>query len=86
MADPGPIPADLELGRLYVQDFRSLCSRINFATTRICAALMRLGVTQKTFQVLRPQFKMAANTWKIKIMKMPLNCNFGILSDKSKNY
>ena len=31
--DPGPIPADLELGRLYVKDLRSLCSRLNLTTT-----------------------------------------------------
>ena len=32
-ADPGPIPANLELGRLYVKDLRSLCSRLNLTTT-----------------------------------------------------
>ena len=32
-ADPGPMPADLELGRLYVKDLRSLCSRLNLTTT-----------------------------------------------------
>ena len=32
-ADPGPIPADLELGRLYVKDLLSLCSRLNLTMT-----------------------------------------------------
>lgn len=32
-ADPGPIPADLELGRLYIKDLRSLCSRLNLKMT-----------------------------------------------------
>ena len=27
------MPADLELGRLYVKDLRSLCSRLNLTTT-----------------------------------------------------
>ena len=31
-ADPGPIPSDLELGRLYVKDLRSLCRRLNLTT------------------------------------------------------
>ena len=41
LADPGPIPADLELGRLYVKDLRSLCSRLNLATTGGRAALIK---------------------------------------------
>ena len=32
-ADPGPVPADLELYRLYVKDLRSLCSRLKLTTT-----------------------------------------------------
>lgn len=40
-ADPGPIPADLELGRLYVKDLRSLCSRLNLVTTGGRAALIK---------------------------------------------
>ena len=40
-ADPGPIPADLELGRLYVKDLRSLCSRLNPKTTGGCDALIK---------------------------------------------
>ena len=32
-ADPGPIPADLELGRLYAKDLLSLCSRLNLTMT-----------------------------------------------------
>ena len=40
-ADPGPIPADLELGRLYVKDLRSLCSRLNLAATGGRANLIR---------------------------------------------
>ena len=40
-ADPGPIPADLELGRLYVKDLRSLCSRLNLKTTGGCDALIK---------------------------------------------
>lgn len=39
-ADPGPIPADLELSRLYVKDLRSLCSRRNLTTTGGRAALI----------------------------------------------
>ena len=41
LADPGPIPADLELGTLYVKDLRSLCSRLNLATTGGRAALIK---------------------------------------------
>ena len=40
LADPGHLPADLELGRLYVKDLRSLCSRLNLATTGGRAALI----------------------------------------------
>ena len=40
LADPGPIPADLELGTLYVKDLQSLCSRLNLATTGGRAALI----------------------------------------------
>ena len=29
----GPMPSDLELGRLYVKDLRSRCSRLNLTTT-----------------------------------------------------
>ena len=32
-ADPGPIPADLDLGRLYAKDLLSLCSRLNLTMT-----------------------------------------------------
>ena len=32
-ADPGPIPVDLELGRLYAKDLLSLCSRLNLTMT-----------------------------------------------------
>ena len=32
-ADPGPVPADLELYRLCVKDLRSLCSRLKLTTT-----------------------------------------------------
>ncbi|PFX32395.1 hypothetical protein AWC38_SpisGene2794 [Stylophora pistillata] len=39
-ADPGPIPSDLELSRLYVKDLRSLCSRRNLTTTGGRAALI----------------------------------------------
>ena len=41
LADPGHIPADLELGRLYVKDLRSLCSRLNLPTTGGHAALIK---------------------------------------------
>ena len=41
LADPGPIPPDLELGGLYVKDLRSLCSRLNLATTGGRAALIK---------------------------------------------
>lgn len=41
LADPGHIPADLDLGRLYVKDLRSLCSRLNLATTGGRAALIK---------------------------------------------
>ena len=41
LADPGHIPADLELGRLYVKDLRSLCSRLNLPTTGGRAALIK---------------------------------------------
>ena len=41
LADPGPKPPDLELGRLYVKDLRSLCSRLNLATTGGRAALIK---------------------------------------------
>ncbi|KAL9953831.1 hypothetical protein ACROYT_G041300 [Oculina patagonica] len=40
---PGPIPEDLELGRLYVNDLRSLCSRLNLASRR--ASLSRSAHT-----------------------------------------
>ena len=40
-ADLGPIPADPELGRLYVKDLRSLCSRLNPKTTGGCDALIK---------------------------------------------
>ena len=40
-ADPGPIPTDIELSRLYVKDLRSLCSRLNLTTTRGRAALIK---------------------------------------------
>ena len=32
-ANPGPIPADLDLGRLYAKDLLSLCSRLNLTMT-----------------------------------------------------
>ena len=41
LADPGHIPADLELGRLYVKDLRSICSRLNLSTTGGRAALIK---------------------------------------------
>ena len=41
LADPGHIPADLDLGRLYVKDLRSLCSRLNLPTTGGRAALIK---------------------------------------------
>ena len=41
LADPGHLPADLELGRLYVKDLRSLCSRLNLLTTGGRAALIK---------------------------------------------
>ena len=41
LADPGHVPADLDLGRLYVKDLRSLCSRLNLPTTGGRAALIK---------------------------------------------
>ena len=38
---PRHIPADLELGRLYVKDLRSICSRLNLSTTGGRAALIK---------------------------------------------
>lgn len=40
-ADAGPMPADRELGRLYVKDLQSLCSRLNLATTGGRATLIK---------------------------------------------
>jgi len=40
LADPGYLPADLELGRQNVKDLRSLCSRLNLAMTGRRAALI----------------------------------------------
>jgi len=40
LADPGHLPADLELGRQNVKDLRSLCSRLNLAMTGRRAALI----------------------------------------------
>jgi len=40
LADPGHLPADFELGRLYVKGLWSLCSRLNLATTGGRAALI----------------------------------------------
>ena len=37
----GPMPEDLKLGRLYVKDLRSLCSRLNLTTTRGPDALIK---------------------------------------------
>ncbi|PFX15799.1 hypothetical protein AWC38_SpisGene19971 [Stylophora pistillata] len=88
--DPGPIPADLELSKLYVKDLRSLCSRLNLTTTGGHAVLMkRLEEAQTHTENLPgtpPLFKMAASTWKIKIIKLPLNCNFSSFSAKSRSY
>ena len=41
IVDSGSIPADLELGQLYVKDVRSLCSRLNLVTTGVRAAMIK---------------------------------------------
>ena len=89
-ANLGRIPAELELGRLYVKDLRSLYSRLNLTTTRgRNAVIKRIEEARTNTDNLPgnpPLFKMAASMWKIKMIKMPSNCNFSSFSDKSRSY
>ena len=89
-ADPGPKPADLELGRLYVKDLRSLCSRLNLTTTGGRDALIKRIEEARTntdnLPGTPPLIQDGGEHVENQNDQMPPNCNFSSFSAKSRSY
>ena len=86
----GPMPSDLELGRLYVKDLRPRCSRLNLTTTGGRDALIkRIEEACTNIDNLPgtpPPIQDGGEHMKMKMIKMPSNCNFSTFSAKSRSY